>query len=160
MKVCPICKARCFEDMEICYGCMHHFQNTESTSYFEEAVGEAPKTSFGAGWQAFAGEPSGIVIPLMDQGMEADQIIDDDSDLTSGPESNPGIEILEESAISEQISTPTFARQEEPVQVQIPVKPDPQQSLPLQISLQESNREGDAGFAVRYELTISLQPIS
>ena len=23
MKTCPICKARCFDDMEICYGCMH-----------------------------------------------------------------------------------------------------------------------------------------
>ena len=25
MKVCPICKARCFDDMEVCYGCMHRF---------------------------------------------------------------------------------------------------------------------------------------
>ena len=25
MKTCPICKARCFDDMEICYGCMHRF---------------------------------------------------------------------------------------------------------------------------------------
>ncbi|MEG0477097.1 MAG: hypothetical protein RR572_05460 [Raoultibacter sp.] len=26
MKTCPICKARCFDDMEICYGCMHQFE--------------------------------------------------------------------------------------------------------------------------------------
>lgn len=26
MKTCPICKARCFDDMEICYGCMHRFE--------------------------------------------------------------------------------------------------------------------------------------
>lgn len=25
MKTCPICKARCFDDMEICYGCLHRF---------------------------------------------------------------------------------------------------------------------------------------
>lgn len=25
MKTCPICKSRCFEDMEVCFGCMHHF---------------------------------------------------------------------------------------------------------------------------------------
>ena len=32
MKTCPICKARCFDDMEICYGCMHRFE-TEDTSF-------------------------------------------------------------------------------------------------------------------------------
>lgn len=26
MKTCPICKARCFDDMAICYGCMHRFE--------------------------------------------------------------------------------------------------------------------------------------
>lgn len=25
MKICPVCSARCFEDMEICFGCMHRF---------------------------------------------------------------------------------------------------------------------------------------
>lgn len=32
MKTCPVCKARCFDDMEICYGCMHHFEDVGSTS--------------------------------------------------------------------------------------------------------------------------------
>ena len=27
MKTCPVCKARCFDDMEICYGCMHRFED-------------------------------------------------------------------------------------------------------------------------------------
>jgi hypothetical protein len=27
MKTCPICKARCFDDMELCYGCMHRFED-------------------------------------------------------------------------------------------------------------------------------------
>lgn len=26
MKTCPICKARCFDDMEVCFGCMHRFE--------------------------------------------------------------------------------------------------------------------------------------
>ena len=30
MKICPICKARCFDDMEICYGCMHQFDLVEA----------------------------------------------------------------------------------------------------------------------------------
>ena len=25
MKQCPICKSQCFDDMEVCYGCMHRF---------------------------------------------------------------------------------------------------------------------------------------
>ena len=25
MKTCPICNAQCFDDMDICYGCMHRF---------------------------------------------------------------------------------------------------------------------------------------
>lgn len=25
MKVCPVCKARAFDDMEVCYGCLHRF---------------------------------------------------------------------------------------------------------------------------------------
>lgn len=31
MKTCPICKARCFDDMEICYGCMHPFDSEENS---------------------------------------------------------------------------------------------------------------------------------
>lgn len=25
MKTCPVCKANCFDDMEICFGCLHSF---------------------------------------------------------------------------------------------------------------------------------------
>lgn len=25
MKTCPVCGARCFDDMDVCYGCMHRF---------------------------------------------------------------------------------------------------------------------------------------
>lgn len=27
MKTCPICHSRCFDDMEICFGCMHRFDD-------------------------------------------------------------------------------------------------------------------------------------
>ena len=30
MKVCPECKSRCFDDMDICYGCMYDFRKSES----------------------------------------------------------------------------------------------------------------------------------
>lgn len=32
MKTCPICSARCFDDMNTCYGCMHRFCSTEATA--------------------------------------------------------------------------------------------------------------------------------
>ena len=25
MKICPVCHGRCFDDMELCYGCLHRF---------------------------------------------------------------------------------------------------------------------------------------
>lgn len=42
MKTCPICKARCFDDMEICYGCMHRFADDElmSSGYVGGGDGE------------------------------------------------------------------------------------------------------------------------
>lgn len=29
-KICPICGATCFADMEVCFGCLHHFEGDES----------------------------------------------------------------------------------------------------------------------------------
>ena len=31
MKTCPVCKAQCFDDMSICYGCMYHFPESAQT---------------------------------------------------------------------------------------------------------------------------------
>lgn len=31
MKVCPVCKSRCFDDMDKCYGCLHDF--TKATKH-------------------------------------------------------------------------------------------------------------------------------
>ena len=32
MKTCPVCGAACFDDMTICYGCMHDFARGEKTA--------------------------------------------------------------------------------------------------------------------------------
>lgn len=29
MKECPVCGARCFDDMEVCYGCLHDFSRED-----------------------------------------------------------------------------------------------------------------------------------
>lgn len=41
MKTCPICKARCFDDMELCYGCMHRFEDApdDAPPPIEDIVG-------------------------------------------------------------------------------------------------------------------------
>lgn len=37
MKVCPVCKARCFDDMEVCYGCLHRFAKKPGAEAAHEA---------------------------------------------------------------------------------------------------------------------------
>ncbi|MDO4590110.1 MAG: hypothetical protein Q4B35_01765 [Slackia sp.] len=32
MKVCPVCSARCFDDMSVCYGCLHDFSREPEES--------------------------------------------------------------------------------------------------------------------------------
>lgn len=34
MKVCPICKSRCFDDMDTCYGCLHNFSKEYDDDVF------------------------------------------------------------------------------------------------------------------------------
>lgn len=29
MKICPVCSARCYDDMSVCYGCLHDFSKDE-----------------------------------------------------------------------------------------------------------------------------------
>ena len=44
MKECPICHGTCFDDMEVCYGCMHRFaEELEMHTY--ETEPEEPKAS-------------------------------------------------------------------------------------------------------------------
>ena len=38
MKVCPTCQSRCFDDMAVCYGCLHRF--TEKS--VEDGLREQP----------------------------------------------------------------------------------------------------------------------
>lgn len=42
MKVCPVCKSRCFEDMDICYGCLYKFKQNDNANK-EELVDHIPE---------------------------------------------------------------------------------------------------------------------
>lgn len=33
MKTCPVCKARAFDDAQVCYGCLHKFSQQETANY-------------------------------------------------------------------------------------------------------------------------------
>lgn len=53
MKTCPVCGARCFDDMEVCYGCMHRFDARGEASTMQAAAFEtqddAVRTDGGVG---------------------------------------------------------------------------------------------------------------
>ena len=38
IKECPICHARCFADMEVCYGCLHSFTEEENQASLVETT--------------------------------------------------------------------------------------------------------------------------
>lgn len=40
MKVCPVCGSRCFDDMDVCYGCLHDFMR-EGASPVSQAIESA-----------------------------------------------------------------------------------------------------------------------
>lgn len=48
MKTCPVCKARTFDDAEVCYGCMHRFGSTP-TGALIEAGGWEPEEGVSLG---------------------------------------------------------------------------------------------------------------
>ena len=42
MKTCPVCRARAFEDAEVCYGCLHRFDGDgRDSAVAEEKIGRA-----------------------------------------------------------------------------------------------------------------------
>lgn len=53
MKACPICKSMSFDDMEICFGCMHRFGEeslvASKLSNAEEVEVEEPKLGYPSG---------------------------------------------------------------------------------------------------------------
>ncbi len=62
MKRCPICSAVTFDDAEICYGCLHHFEkegdDTESENsaagFLADALAESTLPIAGTSWRTRA----------------------------------------------------------------------------------------------------------
>ena len=38
MKTCPVCKANCFDDMPVCYGCLHDFTRLARRAALEDGA--------------------------------------------------------------------------------------------------------------------------
>ena len=38
MKVCPVCKSRCFDDMDKCYGCLHDFTKDSKNNSITQKI--------------------------------------------------------------------------------------------------------------------------
>lgn len=41
MKACPVCGAKSFKDMEVCFGCMHRFGEPEESDFEQDPFFEA-----------------------------------------------------------------------------------------------------------------------
>jgi hypothetical protein len=67
MKTCPVCKARCFDDMEICYGCLHRFErDAAGESPQREIAQQRPDDPFQEGGAAVAAQhlPEFVSVPV------------------------------------------------------------------------------------------------
>lgn len=42
MKTCPVCAAKAFDDAEVCYGCLHRFEEGEARADIDERSAERP----------------------------------------------------------------------------------------------------------------------
>lgn len=60
MKTCPICKAKCFNDMEICYGCMYNFTQIEACRLLPS---DSPKSQVVTGVKGTEEETCRFAIP-------------------------------------------------------------------------------------------------
>lgn len=45
MKICPVCNARCYDDMSLCYGCLHDFSKDEYVKKMPSAAIASPDQS-------------------------------------------------------------------------------------------------------------------
>lgn len=59
MKKCPICSATSFDDADVCYGCLHHFQDD---SLDDVAM---PASSSGPCGSAERGAAEGVELPIV-----------------------------------------------------------------------------------------------
>lgn len=43
MKVCPVCKSNVFDDMQVCYNCLHDFKNNIQAARLPGPVAQKPQ---------------------------------------------------------------------------------------------------------------------
>lgn len=58
MKTCPVCNATVFDDMDICYGCMHRFDDSEAAANMA-----SPITAANESFTASPGREKELVAP-------------------------------------------------------------------------------------------------
>ncbi len=75
MKTCPVCRSRCFDDMSVCYGCMHDFgRDIPDEDMPEEAVLPKPPTPSrgSSSMRASGASHASGVLPSESQGSKSD----------------------------------------------------------------------------------------
>ncbi len=86
MKTCPVCQAQCFDDMDICYGCMHRFDYSVASPAGEQALGDAraqrksrPSEEGGVAQPSESGSPE----PAPEHAQDADPNGGDEDEVTA-----------------------------------------------------------------------------
>lgn len=79
MKTCPVCKSHVFDDMDVCYGCMHRFEGDGPAAQEEGGAGLPQAAAIGlpqAGMplqSEAANQPRAGALPLQPEAAEAPQ---------------------------------------------------------------------------------------
>lgn len=69
---CPICHAKCFDDMDTCYGCMHRFSREDVQMQADRPMLSIPLVDVPAKTapRHAAGEPSVMRVPVEGAGCQ------------------------------------------------------------------------------------------
>ena len=95
MKTCPVCNARLFDDMEICYGCMHRFSG-EETPEIIRATEMSSKS---------AGDNTGGTGVCNNVSISSDDCVSSDTGVGNGVNAGSDVSISSDANVDNDIST-------------------------------------------------------
>ena len=76
MKICPVCHARCFDDMTTCFGCLHRFGDGDYAPIDELDVAEPNvPDSIGAGGADREADREPVNIEKAVEGDDGEQVV-------------------------------------------------------------------------------------
>ena len=169
MKICPVCKARCFDDMQVCYGCMHRFdqdaQAKESQSSQDSHISEVaePPVSSASSKTNYAApsRPTTMAIPMLAQVPSA-SVQPSPAEALSAEAANPQISSFRAASLqSLESNIPSVqppASNTPPVQS--PVQPSASSMPPLQVPLVATSAQAASSLQASPQEVETAMPIA